>query len=171
MVCGKQSLTDLTFTGAFHCFLRKGKTSSFNRLTSCYTSVFQIVFNEELGSPFTVAHSVSFVKSDTHSVAVLLLRVEKDELDTKGSGFHITLEWVTIAEISKEGKSFMFILLASNVFKNRKSCFQFLSQKSKKKQKKLNAQLPSDLVYRKNHVLGTYQRSQRLKKLKVLEVG
>ncbi|XP_009079998.1 PREDICTED: nudC domain-containing protein 1-like, partial [Acanthisitta chloris] len=62
-----------------------------------------IVFNEELGSPFIIAHSVSFVKSDTHSVAVLLLRVEKDELDTKGSGFHITLEWVTIAEISKEG--------------------------------------------------------------------
>ncbi|XP_063183482.1 nudC domain-containing protein 1 isoform X2 [Chroicocephalus ridibundus] len=63
----------------------------------------EIVFNEELGSPFIIAHSVSFVKSDKHSVAVLLLRVEKDELDTKGSGFHITLEWVTIAEISKEG--------------------------------------------------------------------
>ncbi|KAM6089243.1 nudC domain-containing protein 1 isoform 1-T1 [Chlamydotis macqueenii] len=62
----------------------------------------EIVFNEELGSPFIVAHSVSFVKSDTHSVAVLLLRVEKDELDTKGSGFHITLEWITIAETSKE---------------------------------------------------------------------
>ncbi|NXW21127.1 NUDC1 protein, partial [Circaetus pectoralis] len=63
----------------------------------------EIVFNEELGSPFIIAHSVSFVKSDKHSVAVLLLRVEKDELDTKGSGFHITLEWVTIAEISEEG--------------------------------------------------------------------
>ncbi|NXK22502.1 NUDC1 protein, partial [Arenaria interpres] len=63
----------------------------------------EIVFNEELGSPFIIAHSVSFVKSDMHSVAVLLLRVEKDELDTKGSGFHITLEWVTIAEISKQG--------------------------------------------------------------------
>ncbi|XP_032037309.1 nudC domain-containing protein 1 isoform X1 [Aythya fuligula] len=63
----------------------------------------EIVFNEELGSPFIVAHSVSFVKSGTHSVAVLLLRVEKDELDTKGSGFHVTLEWVTIAEMSKEG--------------------------------------------------------------------
>ncbi|KAJ7408926.1 NudC domain-containing protein 1 [Pitangus sulphuratus] len=66
-------------------------------------SVTLIVFNEELGSPFIIAHSVSFVKSDTHSLAVLLLRVEKDELDTKGSGFHVTLEWVTIAEISKEG--------------------------------------------------------------------
>ncbi|XP_017932995.1 nudC domain-containing protein 1 [Manacus vitellinus] len=63
----------------------------------------EIMFNEELGSPFIIAHSVSFVKSDTNSLAVLLLRVEKDELDTKGSGFHVTLEWVTIAEISKEG--------------------------------------------------------------------
>ncbi|XP_071659955.1 nudC domain-containing protein 1 isoform X2 [Patagioenas fasciata] len=63
----------------------------------------EIVFNEELGRPFIITHSVSFVKSDMHSVAVLLLRVEKDELDTKGSGFHITLEWITIAEISKEG--------------------------------------------------------------------
>ncbi|KAF4798115.1 NudC domain-containing protein 1 [Turdus rufiventris] len=65
-------------------------------------SVTLIVFNEELGSPFIVAHSVSFIKSDAHSVAVLLLRVEKDDLDTKGSGFHVTLEWVTIAE-RKEG--------------------------------------------------------------------
>ncbi|OXB80737.1 UNVERIFIED_CONTAM: hypothetical protein H355_013530 [Colinus virginianus] len=61
----------------------------------------EIVFNEELGSPFIIAHSVSFVKSDKHSVAVLLLRVEKDELDTKGSGFHITLEWVTFVEMGK----------------------------------------------------------------------
>lgn len=82
------------------------------------------MFNEELGSPFIIAHSVSFVKSDMHSVAVLLLRVEKDELDTKGSGFHITLEWVTIAAISKEGKCFTFILLVSNVQKKKnKICF------------------------------------------------
>lgn len=74
------------------------------------------MFNEELGSPFIIAHSVSFVKSDTHLVAVLLLRVEKDELDTKGSGFHVTLEWLTIAEVNKEGKCFTFILLVSNVF-------------------------------------------------------
>ncbi|NWX92406.1 NUDC1 protein, partial [Nothoprocta pentlandii] len=63
----------------------------------------EIVFNEELGSPFTIVHSVSFVKSDKHSVAVLLLRVEKDELDTKGSGYHIALEWITITEASQEG--------------------------------------------------------------------
>uniref|UniRef100_A0A8C2SZI5 NudC domain-containing protein 1 n=1 Tax=Coturnix japonica TaxID=93934 RepID=A0A8C2SZI5_COTJA len=61
----------------------------------------ETVFSEELGSPFVIVHSVSFVKSDKHSIAVLLLRVEKDELDTKGSGFHITLEWVTFVEMNK----------------------------------------------------------------------
>lgn len=39
-VCGKQTLTDLTFTEAFHCFLRKSKTSSFNWLTFYYNFVF-----------------------------------------------------------------------------------------------------------------------------------
>lgn len=112
-VCGKQALTDLMI---LHCFLRKIKTSGFIWLTFSYNFVFQIVFNEELGSPFIIAHSVSFVKSGIHSVAVLLLGVEKDELDTKGSGFHVTLEWVTISEISKEGKCFTFILLLCNAF-------------------------------------------------------
>uniref|UniRef100_K7GEF1 NudC domain-containing protein 1 n=1 Tax=Pelodiscus sinensis TaxID=13735 RepID=K7GEF1_PELSI len=63
----------------------------------------QIMFNEELGSPFVIAHSVSFIKSDVHSVAGLLLRVEKDELDAKGSGFYVSLEWVTMTEVDKEG--------------------------------------------------------------------
>lgn len=69
------------------------------------------MFNEELGNPFIIVHSVSFVKSDKHSVAVLLLRVEKDELDTKGSGFHITLEWVTFVEMNKASKYSTFVLL------------------------------------------------------------
>ncbi|XP_074842849.1 nudC domain-containing protein 1 isoform X1 [Carettochelys insculpta] len=66
------------------------------------TEKWEIMFNEELGSPFVIAHSVSLVKSDVHSVAGLLLRVEKDELDVKGSGFHVSLEWVTITEVDKE---------------------------------------------------------------------
>ena len=77
------------------------------------------MFNEELGSPFIIVHSVSFVKSDKHSVAVLLLSVEKDELDTKGSGFHITLEWVTFVEMNKAGKCFTFMLLVCKGKKNK----------------------------------------------------
>lgn len=79
------------------------------------------MFNEELGSPFIIVHSVSFVKSDKHSVAVLLLRVEKDELDTKGSGFHITLEWVTFVEMNKAGKCFTFMLLVHKGEKKTKT--------------------------------------------------
>ncbi|XP_019407491.1 PREDICTED: nudC domain-containing protein 1 [Crocodylus porosus] len=63
----------------------------------------EIMFNEELGCPFIIVHSVSFVKNDVHSVDVLLLRVEKDELDTEGSGFHVSLEWVTVTEKNKVG--------------------------------------------------------------------
>uniref|UniRef100_A0A8D0L8B9 NudC domain-containing protein 1 n=1 Tax=Sphenodon punctatus TaxID=8508 RepID=A0A8D0L8B9_SPHPU len=63
----------------------------------------EIMFNEECGSPFIIIHSASFAKSDMHSVSTLLLRVEKDELDAQGSGFHVSLEWVTITEINKEG--------------------------------------------------------------------
>ncbi|XP_060099299.1 nudC domain-containing protein 1 [Heteronotia binoei] len=63
----------------------------------------EILFNEEFESPFVIVHSVSFVKANSHSVGVLLLRVEKDELDVHGSGFHVSLEWVTIREAVKEG--------------------------------------------------------------------
>ncbi|XP_033011645.1 nudC domain-containing protein 1 [Lacerta agilis] len=62
----------------------------------------EILFNEEFGSPFVIVHSISFLQSDAHSVGVLLLRVEKDELDVQGSGFHVSLEWVTITKTTKE---------------------------------------------------------------------
>ncbi|XP_020639129.3 nudC domain-containing protein 1 isoform X1 [Pogona vitticeps] len=63
----------------------------------------EILFSEEFESPFIIVHSISFLQSDIHSVGVLLLRVEKDESDVQGSGFHVSLEWVTIAKRSKEG--------------------------------------------------------------------
>uniref|UniRef100_A0A8D0E7C2 NudC domain-containing protein 1 n=1 Tax=Salvator merianae TaxID=96440 RepID=A0A8D0E7C2_SALMN len=62
----------------------------------------EILFNEDFGNPFIVLHSISFLKLDTHSIGALLLRVEKDESDTQGSGFHVSLEWVTITKTTKE---------------------------------------------------------------------
>ncbi|XP_072459371.1 nudC domain-containing protein 1 isoform X2 [Notamacropus eugenii] len=62
----------------------------------------EIVFNEDLGDPFVILHSISIIKSEDHSVATILLRVEKEELDQKGSGFFVSLEWVTISKINKE---------------------------------------------------------------------
>ncbi|XP_068937168.1 nudC domain-containing protein 1 isoform X2 [Petaurus breviceps papuanus] len=62
----------------------------------------EIVFNEDLGDPFVILHSISIAKSEDHSIATILLRVEKEELDRKGSGFYVSLEWVTISKINKE---------------------------------------------------------------------
>lgn len=61
------------------------------------------MFNEELGNPFIIIHSISLLKAEEHSVAVLLLRIEKEELDMKGSGFYVSLEWITVSK-KNEGK-------------------------------------------------------------------
>ncbi|XP_053414745.1 nudC domain-containing protein 1 isoform X2 [Nycticebus coucang] len=64
----------------------------------------EIMFNEELGSPFIIIHSISLLKAEEHSIATLLLRIEKEELDMKGSGFYVSLEWVTISKKNKDQK-------------------------------------------------------------------
>lgn len=56
------------------------------------------MFNEELGNPFIIMHSISLLKAEEHSVAALLLRIEKEESHMKGSGFYVSLEWVTISK-------------------------------------------------------------------------
>ncbi|KAM4705426.1 nudC domain-containing protein 1 [Rhinophrynus dorsalis] len=65
----------------------------------------EIMFNQELGEPFIVVHSVSTVCSEMHVIDVLLLSIEKDESDIKGSGFHVSLEWVSIARANSEEDS------------------------------------------------------------------
>ncbi|KAF6100449.1 NudC domain containing 1 [Phyllostomus discolor] len=69
----------------------------------------EIMFNEELGNPFVIIHSVSLLKAEEHSIATLLLRVEKEELDMKGSGFFVSLEWVTISKKNKDNKKYEII--------------------------------------------------------------
>uniref|UniRef100_A0A8D0VBE7 NudC domain-containing protein 1 n=1 Tax=Sus scrofa TaxID=9823 RepID=A0A8D0VBE7_PIG len=66
----------------------------------------EIMFNEELGNPFIIIHSISLLKDEEHSIATLLLRIEKEELDMKGSGFYVSLEWITISEKSKDNKKY-----------------------------------------------------------------
>ncbi|XP_015341866.1 nudC domain-containing protein 1 isoform X1 [Marmota marmota marmota] len=66
----------------------------------------EIVFNEELGDPFIIIHSISLLKAEEHSIAILILRIEKEELDMKGSGFYVSLEWVTISKKNKDGKKY-----------------------------------------------------------------
>ncbi|RXN28526.1 nudC domain-containing 1 [Labeo rohita] len=54
------------------------------------------MFSERLGEPFIIVHSLAHVHSHVHTIEVLLLRVQKDPSDTKGSGFSISLEWITV---------------------------------------------------------------------------
>uniref|UniRef100_A0A8C9PXA7 NudC domain-containing protein 1 n=1 Tax=Spermophilus dauricus TaxID=99837 RepID=A0A8C9PXA7_SPEDA len=66
----------------------------------------EIMFNEELGDPFIIIHSISLLKAEEHSIAILILRIEKEELDMKGSGFYVSLEWVTISKKNKDNKKY-----------------------------------------------------------------
>lgn len=54
------------------------------------------MFSEPLGEPFTILNSVSHVQAGVHTIELLLLRIQKDPDDTKGSGFSTMLEWVTV---------------------------------------------------------------------------
>nr|XP_012298724.1 nudC domain-containing protein 1 isoform X2 [Aotus nancymaae] len=69
----------------------------------------EIMFNEELGNPFIIIHSISLLNAEEHSIATLLLRIEKEELDMKGSGFYVSLEWVTISNKNKDNKKYEII--------------------------------------------------------------
>ncbi|XP_006167991.1 nudC domain-containing protein 1 isoform X2 [Tupaia chinensis] len=67
----------------------------------------EIMFNEELGNPFIIIHSISLLKDEEHSIATLLLRIEKEELDLKGSGFYVSLEWITISKKNKDNTKYV----------------------------------------------------------------
>ncbi|XP_004771364.1 nudC domain-containing protein 1 [Mustela nigripes] len=69
----------------------------------------EIMFNEELGNPFIIIHSISLMNAEEHSVTTLLLRIEKEELDMKGSGFYVSLEWVTISKKNKDTNKYEII--------------------------------------------------------------
>ncbi|KAG8570253.1 hypothetical protein GDO81_011168 [Engystomops pustulosus] len=56
----------------------------------------ELKFNQELGDPFIVLHSVLYTRSEVQIIDALILSIEKDELDVEGSGFHVSLEWISI---------------------------------------------------------------------------
>lgn len=63
----------------------------------------QPLFTEDTGEPFTVLHSVSHVQAGVHTMEVLLLRIQKDPQETKGSGYSVSLEWITVANTAGQG--------------------------------------------------------------------
>jgi hypothetical protein len=65
------------------------------------------LFSEEMGEPFTILHSISHVQAGVHSMEVLLLRIQKDpssDSDAKGSGYSVSLEWITVSNTAEQGE-------------------------------------------------------------------
>ncbi|KAF4073800.1 hypothetical protein AMELA_G00247250 [Ameiurus melas] len=64
------------------------------------------MFSESLGEPFIILNSVSHILAGVHAIELLLLRIQKDPDDTKGSGFSTTLEWVTVENSAGQEKKY-----------------------------------------------------------------
>lgn len=102
-LCSSLSLTSSTWaalsdgTGRLH-LLRTGKRgdSSHNKWES--------MFSECIGEPFVILHSVSRVDAGVHSLDILVLRVQKDPEETRGSGFFVALEWLTVSNTADKGQ-------------------------------------------------------------------
>ncbi|XP_054873673.1 nudC domain-containing protein 1 [Amphiprion ocellaris] len=102
-LCASLSLTSATWAalsdGSGRLYLlRTGKRGDSSH------SKWEPLFVEDLGEPFTVLHSVSHIQSAVHIMEVLLLRVQKDPTETKGSGFSVSLEWITVANSAGHGQ-------------------------------------------------------------------
>ncbi|KAG9478620.1 hypothetical protein GDO78_012331 [Eleutherodactylus coqui] len=67
-----------------------------SKTDECVAVKWELKFNQELGDPFIVLHSVRYARGEAQLIDALLLSIEKDELDVKGSGFHVSLEWISI---------------------------------------------------------------------------
>ncbi|KAM9307512.1 nudC domain-containing protein 1 [Gastrophryne carolinensis] len=107
--CDRRLCSSLHFTSANWVTLSDGTGTLYlvhiAKSDQSSSGKWELRYNQELGDPFVVLHSVSYVWSDLQVIDVLLLNVEKDEMDVKGSGFHVSLEWISIALPSQdEGK-------------------------------------------------------------------
>ncbi|KAK9526508.1 hypothetical protein VZT92_015205 [Zoarces viviparus] len=117
-VCASLSLTSATWAalsdGAGRLFLlRTGK-----RADSSHTK-WEPLFSEDMGEPFTVLHSISHVQEGVHTVEVLLLRIQKDPQETKGSGYSVSLEWITVANTAGHGPEKKYELKKSRVLRGK----------------------------------------------------
>ncbi|CAB1428381.1 unnamed protein product [Pleuronectes platessa] len=100
-VCASLSFTSATWAalsdGSGRLFLlRSGKRGE--------GSNSKPLFSEDLGEPFTILHSVSHVQAGLHTMEVLLLRIPVDLEDPKGSGFVVSLEWLTVSNTAAQGQ-------------------------------------------------------------------
>ncbi|KAG7500831.1 hypothetical protein JOB18_031414 [Solea senegalensis] len=102
-VCASISFTSATWAavsdGSGRLFLlRTGK-----RGDGTHTK-WEPMFSENMGGPFIIVHSVSHVQAGVHTVEVLLLRIQMDPQETKGSGQSVSLDWITVANTAAQGQ-------------------------------------------------------------------
>uniref|UniRef100_A0A665TL73 NudC domain-containing protein 1 n=1 Tax=Echeneis naucrates TaxID=173247 RepID=A0A665TL73_ECHNA len=100
-LCASLSLTSATWAalsdGTGRLFLlRTGKRGDSSQVK------WEPLFSEDMGEPFAILHSVSHVQAGVHTVEALLLRILKDPQETKGSGYSVSLEWITVANTEKK---------------------------------------------------------------------
>ncbi|XP_034057503.1 nudC domain-containing protein 1 [Gymnodraco acuticeps] len=102
-VCASLSLTSATWAAVSDgagtlTLLRTGKRGDGTFMK------WEPLFSEDTGEPFSLLHSTSHVQEGVHSMEVLLLRIQKEPQETKGSGFCVSLEWITVANSAGQGQ-------------------------------------------------------------------
>uniref|UniRef100_A0A3Q3XA47 NudC domain-containing protein 1 n=1 Tax=Mola mola TaxID=94237 RepID=A0A3Q3XA47_MOLML len=117
-VCASLSLTSATWAtlsdGAGRLYLlRTGKRGDGTHMK------WEPLLSEDMGEPFTILHSVSHVQDKVHSLEVLLLRILKDPQETKGSGYSVFLEWITVANTTGHGQEKMYEVRKRRVLKGK----------------------------------------------------
>lgn len=117
-VCVSLSLTSATWAalsdgrGAL-CLLRTGKRGDGAHMK------WELMFSADLGPPFTILHSVSHVQDKVHTLEVLLLRVQTDPEESKGSGYSVFLEWITVANTAQQGQEKKYEVKKRRVLKGK----------------------------------------------------
>ncbi|KAM8884500.1 nudC domain-containing protein 1 isoform 1-T1 [Synchiropus picturatus] len=101
-LCASLSLTSATWAalsdGSGRLYLlRTGKRADSSHLK------WESLFIEDVGDPFIILHSISHVHDGVHTLEVLLLRIQKDQQETKGSEFSTSLEWITVSNVAGKG--------------------------------------------------------------------
>ncbi|XP_029700673.1 nudC domain-containing protein 1 isoform X2 [Takifugu rubripes] len=77
------------------------------------------LFSQDMGAPFTLLHSVAHVQDNVHTLEVLLLRIQKDPEETKGSGFSVFLEWITVANTAQQGQEAKYEMKKRRLLKGK----------------------------------------------------
>lgn len=113
-LCASLSLTSSTWaalsdgTGRLYLLRtsKRGESSS---------SQWEPLFDEEMGEPFIILHSLSHIQAEVHTVEVLLLRIQKDTEESKGSGYSVSLEWITVTSSAAQGQEKKYELKKSRL--------------------------------------------------------